>query len=125
MRLVTILVFALIAGSASAADTFYLGVWKIESALVAPWSDSERKPDTAERKMLVGKIVTIKPGEIIGPRQVACKGPHYVVHEVGADMLFQGAFDEMRRRDKSVDPDKLAAKLGFHGSTSNVLETGC
>jgi hypothetical protein len=40
-------------------------------------------------------------------------------------MLFQGSFDEMRRRDKSADPVKLAAKLGFHGPTSKVLETGC
>jgi len=40
-------------------------------------------------------------------------------------MLFQGAFDEMRRKDKSVDPAKLAAKLGFKGSSWKTVETGC
>ena len=40
-------------------------------------------------------------------------------------MLFQGAFDEMHRRDPSVDPAKLAARLGFHGSKWKTLETGC
>lgn len=40
-------------------------------------------------------------------------------------MLFQGAFDEMQRRDPKVDPAKLAAKLGFRGSSWKTLETGC
>ncbi len=70
-------------------------------------------------------MVTIKPSEILGPRAVACKGPHYQVAEVEADMLFQGSFDEMRRRDKLADPVKLAAKLGFHGATSKRVGTGC
>jgi len=111
--------------AACAADPFYLGVWKITSAVVAPWSDSERKPDIAESKTLVGKTVTINRGEIVGPRAVACKGPHYKVSEVAPDMLFQGSFDEMRRRDKSADPAKLAATLGFRGATSKLVETGC
>lgn len=125
MRLVTILAAAVLASLASAADSFYLGAWKITSALVAPWADPARKPDDAESKTLVGKMVTIKPAEIAGPRQVACKGPRYRLRDDGADMLFQGAFDEMRRRDKSVDPLKLAAKVGFQGSSWKTLETGC
>ena len=40
-------------------------------------------------------------------------------------MLFQGAFGEMRYRDKSVDPAKVAAKVGFHGTSWKTLETGC
>ena len=39
---------------ASASDAFYLGTWKITSAVVAPWSDTARKPDAAEMKTLVG-----------------------------------------------------------------------
>jgi hypothetical protein len=31
----------------------------------------------------------------------------------------------MQSRDKSVDPVKLAAKLGFKGTTWKTLETGC
>jgi len=109
-----------------AADAFYLGTWKIESAVVAPWADpAAPRPDPAEMKSLTGKIIVIKGNEITGPRIFACKGPQYKIVEYPADMLFQGAFDEMRRRDKSVNPDKLAAGLGFRGSKWKTLETGC
>lgn len=115
----------LLAPLAFAADTFYLGTWKIDSAVLAPWADAAHKDDAAEMKALVGKTVTFKPAEIAGPRQVACKGPKYRVKDYPADMLFQGAFGEMQRRDKSEDPTKLAAKLGFRGSSWKTLETGC
>ncbi|MCU1233536.1 MAG: hypothetical protein JWP63_1503 [Candidatus Solibacter sp.] len=125
MRLVTIFGTAALTGLASPADSFYLGTWKIASAIVAPWADAARKPDDAERKILVGKLVSIKPAGIAGPRAVACKGPKYHLRDDGADMLFQGMLDEMRRRDPSIDPFKLAAKLGFKGSSWKTLETGC
>jgi hypothetical protein len=108
-----------------AADPFYLGTWKVDSAVLAPWADAAHKDDAAEMKTLVGKTVVFKPAEIAGPRQVACKGPHYKVEDYPADMLFQGAFGEMHSRDKSVDPAKVAAKLGFKGSSWKTLETGC
>ena len=115
----------LIGSLAMAADPFYIGTWKIDSAVAAPWADPLHKDDASEMKSLVGKTVIFKPGEIAGPRQLACKGPKYKVKDYPADMLFQGAFDEMRRRDKSVDPAKLAAKLGFKGKSWKTLETGC
>ncbi len=42
-----------------------------------------------------------------------------------ADMLFQGAFEEMHDNNKSADPAKLAASLGFTGTSFKTLETGC
>jgi len=116
----------LIAGAPTvyAADA-YLGTWKIVSAVVAPWADMARKPDEAEMKSLVGKTVTFKPKEITGPRALACKGPKYKLSDFSGDMLFQGAFGEMREKDKSLDPTKLAASVGFRGSSWKVLETGC
>jgi hypothetical protein len=108
-----------------AAEAFYLGTWKIASAVVAPWADSNRKPDPAEMKSLIGKFVVVKANEITGPRALACKGPKYRVEDYPADMLFQGAFGEMQTRDKSVDPAKIAARLGFRGSSWKTLETGC
>jgi len=111
--------------SASAADAFYLGTWKIASAVVGPWWAEPQKPDAEEMNSLVGKTIIFKPKEIIGPRQAACKGPRYQVKEYPADMLFQGMFGEMHERDKSVDPVKVAAKLGFRGSLWKTLETGC
>lgn len=125
MRLSSIFAAAIIASGAYAADLFYLGTWKIDSAAVAPWADPAYKPDAAESKTLVGKTVVIKATEIVGPRQVACKGPKYKVEDVPADGLFQGAFDEMHRRDKSADPLQLAAKVGFKGTSWKSLETGC
>jgi hypothetical protein len=116
---------ALAATLALGADPFYLGTWKIDSAVVAPWADGSRPLDQAEMKSLVNQMVAIKPAEITGPHALACKGPKYVVKNYSADMLFQGAFDEMRRRDKSKNPAKIAASLGFQGTSWKTLETGC
>lgn len=125
MKTITAVLIATAVLPLSAADTFYVGTWKIDSAKVAPWADANRKPDPAEMKSLVGKTITIQPWGINGPRQLACKNPKYEVKDYPADMLFQGAFDEMRRRDKSADPAKLAAGLGFKGSSWKTVETGC
>jgi hypothetical protein len=115
----------LIGSVAIAADPFYIGTWKIASAVIAPWADPLHKGDEAEMKSLVGKNIVVKPNEITGPHELACKGPRYQVKHYPADMLFQGAFGEMQRRDKSVDPVKVAATLGFKGSSWKTLETGC
>jgi len=58
--------------SASASAAFYLGTWKITSAVVAPWSDPARKPDAAEMKTLVGTAVVFTADAIRGPRALAC-----------------------------------------------------
>jgi hypothetical protein len=123
---VATLTVALFPSAVPAADAFYLGTWKIASAVVAPWADpADRKPDPTEMKALVGKSVVIKSNEITGPRQWACKGPKYRIRDYPADMLFQGAFGEMHSRNKSADPGKIAAGLGFKGSSWKTLETGC
>lgn len=117
---------ALLAVTASAADPFYLGTWKITSAVPAPWQPGRPYPDdAAEMKSLVGKTLAIQPKRILGPSILACQGPNYRVKDYPAAGLFQGAFDEMRRRDASADPAKLAAKLGFRGKSWKTLETGC
>jgi len=120
---------ALLAGMvppACAADPFYIGSWKITSAAVAPWQDGQpHRDDLGEMKSLVDKTIVIQLKAIVGPHAVACKGPHYQVKDYPADMLFQGAFGEMHLRDKSADPAKIAAKLGFRGSSWKTLETGC
>jgi hypothetical protein len=108
-----------------AADAFYLGGWRIVSAVVAPWADPNQKPDSTEMKSLVGKVIAVKQNEISGPAAMTCKGPNYRVKDTPASVLFQGAFEEMQRRDKSADPVKIAAKLGFRGSSWKTLETGC
>jgi hypothetical protein len=124
-RLAVATLAAILAVCLPAADAFYLGVWKIDKALVAPWADPVPKQDTAEMKSLVGKTLAVKPHEITGPRQLACKGPLYKVRDDPADMLFQGEFGEMQRRDKRADPAKLAAQVGFRGSSWKTVETGC
>jgi hypothetical protein len=108
-----------------AADPFYIGTWKIDSAVVAPWWTDAGKPDTAESQTLVGKSVTIAPAGISGPGILACKGPHYKVFDVPAEGLFQGAFDEVHRRDPSADPAKMAGAVGFKGKSWKSVQTGC
>ncbi|HEV8014291.1 MAG TPA: hypothetical protein VGP48_02095 [Stellaceae bacterium] len=122
-------IIALILGAMSparAADAFYLGSWKFTSAVVAPWADpAVRQPDTTERDSLLGKMVAIKPEAITGPSDFNCKHPKYALKEYPPDFLFQGAFGEMHDQDHSVDPAKLAAALGFKGTSFTTLETGC
>lgn len=124
-------IFALIAllgaglcSDGHAADPFYLGTWKITSAVPSPWQ-APYADDTAEMKSLVGKTVVIQPKAILGPRIIVCKDPIYRVKDYPADMLFQGAFEEMHRRNPSANPAKIAAGLGFKGSSWKTLETGC
>ena len=117
--------------SVHAADPFYFGSWKVISATVAPWwpyvepGAKTEKPDPSETKLLVGKMVVIGAKGIAGPRPVACSGTHYQVMEQPAEGLFQGMFSEMHEHDKSVDPRKVAASVGFRGSNWKTLETGC
>src|SRR5580704_12398953 len=65
-------------------------VWKLSSAVVAPWADPKQKPDSAEQSRLLGKTVTFKAKEITGPRPIACATPHYKISDFTADLLFQG-----------------------------------
>lgn len=111
--------------AANAAEQFYIGTWKVAGAVTAPWADAERKPDKAELARLVGKTVTFKAKEIAGPPPFPCKPSHYKEIDYAADMIFQGAFDDMRSKDKSVEPDKIAVSLGFTGKSIKTLETGC
>lgn len=111
--------------AADAADPAYLGTWKFASAVVAPWTTSQHKPDAAERARLMGKAIVFKSTAIAGPSPFACQGPHYKLTDYTAGLLFQGAFDEMHARDKSVDPGKVAAGLGFTSKAVRTLETGC
>ena len=112
-------------GALQGDDPFYLGTWKIDSAQVAPWVEKGRTPDPTEMKSLVGKTITIAAKGITGPGFLSCKAPKYQVKDYPPDFLFQGSFGEMQMKDKSVDPAKVAAKLGFTGKTSKALETGC
>jgi hypothetical protein len=121
---VSALLIALAASTPARADPFYLGAWKLESAVVAPWADPKSPSDANEQKKLLGKVVSIKAKEISGPQPFACKGPQYKLVDYAPDLLFQGAFGEMQAKDKSADPAKLAASVGLAAATK-TLETGC
>jgi len=110
---------------AIAADASYIGAWKLSAATLAPWADPDHMPDGAEPTRLIGKTIVIAARQISGPRPFACTAPHYKVGDFTPDRLFQGAFDEMRFNDKRVDPNKIAASLGFAGTAIKTLETGC
>jgi hypothetical protein len=116
---------ALTTASARAADASYLGTWKLSSAVVAPWAHAKLTPDEAEKARLIGKTIVFAQKRISGPNPFACPAPHYKVSEFAADMIFQGAFGEMQANDKKVDPEKLAASLGFSDGSIKTLETGC
>jgi hypothetical protein len=111
--------------AAEAADTFFMGSWKLSGAVVAPWADPGQKPDGAEPSRLLGQTIVFKAKQITGPPPFACKAPHYKESDFTADMIFQGAFEEMQSKNKSVDPNSMAASLGFVGNSIKTLETGC
>lgn len=111
---------------ASSAEPFYVGNWTFASAVLAPWAGSVlRQPDIAERDSFLGKTVAIEPEAIAGPGDLVCARPRYKLVAFPAEDLFEGAFAEMRERDPSLDPGKLAGALGFKGSAFTTLETGC
>ena len=114
-----------IVAPAEAADSFYMGTWKLSGAVVAPWADPKQKPDNAEPSRLLGKTIVFKAKEISGPPPFACRAPHYKESNFAADMIFQGAFEEMQSKNKAVDPNRSAASLGFAGNSIKTLETGC
>ena len=109
--------------TADAADPAYIGTWQFTGAVPAPWTGAA--PDSAERARLLGKTLVFSSKAIAGPSPFACQGPRYALRDFSADLLFQGAFDEMRRRDSTADPVSIAARLGFKGATVRTLETGC
>ena len=74
---------------------------------------------------LIGKSVVLAPKAITGPNPFACTTPHYKVSNFATDMIFQGAFGEMQSTNKAADPNKIAASLGFSGTSIRTLETGC
>ena len=120
----------LVAGTVRAADpfypgTFYLGTWTFVTARSAPWGFPARLPDSAEKAQLINKSIVFRLNEIAGPRPFACQEPQYRVSDFTAITMFHGVFEEMQKRDKSVDPAKLAASLGFTGSGIKTVETGC
>jgi len=111
--------------TADGAEPPYRGTWKVATAAVAPWAVPQHAPDAAERARLIGQTIAVKPTAIMGPSPFACRGPHYRFRDFTPAMLFQGAFEEMQMKNKSVDPDRLAGALGFIGPSIKTLETGC
>jgi hypothetical protein len=118
---------AIFFSSLAAAQTklFFLGTWRVASAVVAPWVEKGRAPDASEMKSLVGKKLVFQERKIRGPRPLACGELKYTLVESPPTFLFQGAFEEMQRNDPSVDPAQVAASLGFKTASTRTLETGC
>jgi hypothetical protein len=114
-----------VAGQALAADPSYLGSWKVVRATIAPWADAAHPLDRGEPARLVGKSIVVGAHAITGPQALRCDGARYHLSDATPDMLFQGAFGEMQSKNKSVDPNKIAASLGFVGTRIRTLETGC
>ncbi|MGO9474440.1 MAG: hypothetical protein ACLPWS_13725 [Rhodomicrobium sp.] len=111
-------IFAAPAGPARAADAFYMGTWRLSAAVEAPWADPARKHES-------GETVVFSEKEIAGPQPFVCKEPRYKISDFTADLLFQGAFEEMHFRNASADPSKIALSLGFSAGKTKTLETGC
>jgi hypothetical protein len=103
-----------LAGATGTTD--YLGSFTITGSVTAPWVRADWVDDAAEVGRLVGRQVTLARRAITGPRQLACRDPHYEVKGYALDMLFQGTL---------ADPQRQAAALGFTKQIVPTLETGC
>jgi len=113
------------AGMARGASAAYLGRWTIVGATKAPWADPAHPLDPSEPARLQGQHIVFKPTSIAGPPPFPCPRPHYQWVDFTPDLLFQGAFGEMQSKNKSADPTKIAASLGFPAPGIETLETGC
>ena len=54
--------------AAEAADTFFMGSWKLSGAAVAPWSDPKQKPDSARA------MFSRYRRELVAAARIACDG---------------------------------------------------
>lgn len=102
--------------ASAAAQRPFLGRWLIAEAHPAPWSvpgDPSTAPFDAH---IVGKAIVYSSTRILGPRPLACRRPHYQMHQVPPEGLFQGGL---------TAPAAQAAALGFRGNQILTLETGC
>lgn len=115
----------LIGRDCRAEEAFYLGAFKIASAVVAPWVEPGETPSDAEAKSLVGKTITLAAHAVDGPGSFPCKNPQYEILEGGADILFQGTFGEMSVKDSKIDPQALADRIGLPGKSYRTVVTGC
>ena len=102
--------------TAAAPQRPFYGHWLIAEAHPAPWHNPADPGTAPFDDHILGKLIVYMPARIVGPRVLACKGPHYRMLEVGPDYLFQGGL---------TAPALQAAALGFRGSRIATLETGC
>lgn len=121
----TILLFAvaLVASAVATAQERYAGTWRIEKSEPAPWARGSYVIDAKEVRELTGTTVVFKRDHIVGPRQVACTGPHYEIKQYPAEDLFQGELSEMK--DAATTPDKMADTIGFGKRPIPSIVTGC
>ncbi|MGO9171473.1 MAG: hypothetical protein ACLP7P_05870 [Rhodomicrobium sp.] len=118
-------IFAATVTPVRAADAFYMGTWKLSAAVEAPWADPAQKHESGEPAGLLGETVIFREKEIAGPQPFVCKATRYKISDFTAELLFQGAFEEMHFRNASTDPNKIALSLGFSAEKTKTLETGC
>jgi hypothetical protein len=116
-------------GAALAVDWHaYAGSWQITGSAVAPWADPTHPPRSAESKRLAGKRVTFTAQRVNGPRPLGCAKPTYKVHEVAADMIFEGMLAEPRGEMPGgpVAAIATAGSMGFDDPHAiATLEVGC
>lgn len=72
-----------------------------------------------------GGLHPLRPIPVTCARSAYLPQPRYTWKQYPADMLFQGMFGEMARRDAKVKPARVAASLGFVVDKWKTLETGC
>ena len=94
----------------------FYGRWLIAEAHPAPWYNPSDPGTAPFDDHILGKSIIYMSARIVGPRVLACAGPHYRMLEVGPDYLFQGGL---------TAPAVQAAALGFRASRIATLETGC
>jgi len=124
-HIAAVALLAATAPAAQAATPFYLGAWRVESAVVAPWADLARPLDPAEHRALVGRLVTVTPTRITGPGNLACRAAHPALSDSTADMLFQGELGEPQSANPKRSAQAMAEALGFVGHSWKTMDTGC
>ncbi len=111
--------------TADAADPAYIGTWQFTAAQPAPWTGAQPGHDSATRARFLGQKIVFSSKAVAGPSPFGCRHPRYALTDLTTGLLFGGVIDAMRAKDKTVDPDKLAAGLGYKGRIVRTLETGC
>ena len=107
---------------ARAAVSFYLGTWKLTGAAAAPWA-TQSLGARSPRGFLAKRSLLRRRGSPV--LSLSSARDRIISSAIIAPACCSRVRSRRCTQDKTADPNKIAASLGFSGANVKTLETGC